>query len=208
MVSLTFCYALFGLLLGVGAFNRAAAIGGARLTAHAISSKAAASTTARCVVGNAIDETDMPVLTCGNCQASYPVSPDAIGEGRKVKCDNCGNEWFQTAARLNALPPTVELVEYPEAMKKRVEAGLPAVPAIGFRTYVGNLPFDISEEVSRAAELEGLFATYGNVVGVDILTDEDGRPRGFGFVNFESEEDGKAALAALNGETLNGRTLT
>uniref|UniRef100_A0A7S0J6G1 RRM domain-containing protein n=1 Tax=Calcidiscus leptoporus TaxID=127549 RepID=A0A7S0J6G1_9EUKA len=136
-------------------------------------------------------------------QASYEIRKSDVGEGRRVKCSNCGHTWYQTAARLSSLPRAMELIDYPAAMKARLEAGLPAEMVAGFRAYVGNLPFGTSEE-----ELEQLFEPFGNIVGVDILVDEDGRPRGFGFVNLEKEEDGKAAVEALNGHKLNGRPLT
>merc|ERR1719399_316204 len=115
----------------------------------------------------------------------------------------CGHTWFQTAARLSPLPRAMELIDYPPEMKARLDAGLPAELVAGFRAYVGNLPFGTSEE-----ELEQLFEPFGNIVGVDILVDENGRPRGFGFVNIEKEEDGRAAVEALNGHKLNGRSLT
>ena len=69
--------------------------------------------------------------------------------------------------------------------------------------FVGNLDFNVSED-----ELRNLFATYGQVDRVTILTDRDtGRSRGFGFVEMTSGEDGEKAIAALNGTQLSGRTL-
>ncbi|MBV8050141.1 MAG: RNA-binding protein [Acidobacteriaceae bacterium] len=69
--------------------------------------------------------------------------------------------------------------------------------------FVGNLDFNVSED-----ELRNLFATYGTVDRVTILTDRDtGRSRGFGFVEMTNAEDGEKAIAALNGTQLAGRTL-
>jgi len=69
--------------------------------------------------------------------------------------------------------------------------------------FVGNLDFNVSED-----ELRNLFATYGQVDRVTILTDRDtGRSRGFGFVEMTNAEDGEKAIAALNGTQLAGRTL-
>jgi len=71
------------------------------------------------------------------------------------------------------------------------------------RIYVGNLPFS-----ARAADVEQLFATYGNVVAVALPTDrETGRARGFGFVEMSAEDAGKA-IDALNGRDFGGRALT
>jgi cold-inducible RNA-binding protein len=69
--------------------------------------------------------------------------------------------------------------------------------------FVGNLDFNVSED-----ELRNLFATYGAVDRVTILTDRDtGRSRGFGFVEMTNGEEGEKAIAALNGTQLAGRTL-
>ncbi len=68
--------------------------------------------------------------------------------------------------------------------------------------FVGNLPFSASEE-----EVGELFAPFGEVQAVRLITDrETGRPRGFGFVEME-QEDAQAAIEALNGTEMGGRTL-
>jgi RNA recognition motif-containing protein len=76
---------------------------------------------------------------------------------------------------------------------------------MGTRIYVGNLPFDATEEQLRA-----LFSEGGRqVVSVDIVTDRDtGRSRGFGFVEMANQGDATAAINALNGKELGGRALT
>jgi RNA recognition motif-containing protein len=66
--------------------------------------------------------------------------------------------------------------------------------------YVGNLPFDVSEQDVRA-----LFERHGQVESVKLISDrETGKPRGFGFVDMAQAQ---SAIAALNGFTINGRTL-
>jgi RNA recognition motif-containing protein len=68
--------------------------------------------------------------------------------------------------------------------------------------YVGNLPFSASED-----EIRALFAPYGNVESVKLITDrETGRPRGFGFVEM-SASDANSAIQALNGKDMGGRPL-
>ncbi len=68
------------------------------------------------------------------------------------------------------------------------------------RLYVGNLPFTVTEE-----ELRQLFSQHGEVRSVQVVTDrETGRPRGFAFVEME---DGQAAIQALDGQELGGRSL-
>jgi RNA recognition motif-containing protein len=68
--------------------------------------------------------------------------------------------------------------------------------------YVGNLSFQ-----TTADELIQVFGEYGKVTRAQIVNDRDtGRSRGFGFV--EMSEGGDAAIAALNGAQLQGRSLT
>ncbi|MEW5724955.1 MAG: RNA-binding protein [Thermodesulfobacteriota bacterium] len=68
--------------------------------------------------------------------------------------------------------------------------------------YVGNLPYTSSKE-----EISDLFSRYGQVHSVNLISDrETGRPRGFGFVQMDQEE-ALAAIEALNGSEMGGRTL-
>jgi RNA recognition motif-containing protein len=68
--------------------------------------------------------------------------------------------------------------------------------------YVGNLPFDITEEALR-----DLFSPFGGVEAVKLIIDRDtGRSRGFGFVEMSS--GGQEAINALNETELGGRRLT
>ena len=70
------------------------------------------------------------------------------------------------------------------------------------KIYVGNLSFTATE-----AEVRTLFEQHGAVTSVSLITDrETGRPRGFGFVEM-SDEDGAAAISALDGQAAGGRTL-
>ena len=70
--------------------------------------------------------------------------------------------------------------------------------------YVGNLSFDETE-----SSLEAAFAAYGEVTSARIITDrETGRARGFGFVEMSDQTQAQAAIAALNGTSVNGRDLT
>jgi len=70
--------------------------------------------------------------------------------------------------------------------------------------YVGNLPHSTSE-----AELRNLFETHGAVEKVTLVKDRDtGRSRGFGFVEMSNPSEADKAIAALNGTSLGGRTLT
>ena len=69
--------------------------------------------------------------------------------------------------------------------------------------YVGNLPYSATD-----AELEQAFAAYGTVSRVKVITDrETGRPRGFGFVEMENDDEADAAIEGLNGSDMGGRKL-
>lgn len=70
--------------------------------------------------------------------------------------------------------------------------------------YVGNLPYSTTD-----AELESLFSGHGTVTSARVIIDrETGRSRGFGFVEMASDEEGRAAIAAMNGNDSMGRALT
>ncbi len=71
------------------------------------------------------------------------------------------------------------------------------------KLYVGNLPFSATEEDIRA-----LFEPHGALSTVAVITDrETGRPRGFGFVEFEDDGSAEAAMRALDGMDMAGRNL-
>jgi predicted Zn finger-like uncharacterized protein len=145
------------------------------------------------------------VITCSNCKASYVVEPDALGSGagKRVRCSNCDHEWFQSVLRVSPLPDNMQLVEYPEEMKERLAAGKPAEVRAAFRAYVGNIAFGATED-----DLTELFSPFGRVVRVSMMTDDDGRSRGFAFVNMEKADEGQAAVAAIDGTEVLGRTLS
>lgn len=70
------------------------------------------------------------------------------------------------------------------------------------KLYVGNLPYEIDNN-----GLEELFAEYGTVESATIIMDRaTGRSKGFGFVELD-EEGAKAAMEALNGSEVGGRTI-
>jgi RNA recognition motif-containing protein len=72
------------------------------------------------------------------------------------------------------------------------------------KIYVGNLPWS-----TASADLEAMFAPHGAVRSAEVISDrETGRSRGFGFVEMETDEGLQAAIAALNGQEINGRPLT
>lgn len=71
------------------------------------------------------------------------------------------------------------------------------------KLYVGNLPYSVDD-----AQLNELFASFGEVSSATVLTDKiSGRSRGYGFVEFADDAAGQAALAEMNGKEIDGRAL-
>jgi RNA recognition motif-containing protein len=71
------------------------------------------------------------------------------------------------------------------------------------KIYVGNLSYNTDQDALR-----DLFAQHGEVEDVHVPTDrQTGRPRGFAFVTMPNDSEAQAAIAALNGTELDGRSL-
>lgn len=75
---------------------------------------------------------------------------------------------------------------------------------MGKKLYVGNLAYGITD-----SDLTQLFAAHGTVQSVQVIMDRDtGRSKGFGFVEMGSDAEAQAAISALNGTEVEGRSLT
>jgi len=71
------------------------------------------------------------------------------------------------------------------------------------KLFVGNFSFSTTE-----ADLQSLFAPYGNIESVTVVTDrQTGRSRGFGFVEMSDRGEAEKAIEILNGKEFGGRTL-
>jgi RNA recognition motif-containing protein len=69
--------------------------------------------------------------------------------------------------------------------------------------FVGNLAVNTSEQSLRRA-----FQAFGQVLSVTVVLDRDtGVPRGFAFVEMSSDPEAQAAIADLNGKTINGQVI-
>ena len=70
--------------------------------------------------------------------------------------------------------------------------------------YVGNLSYGVTEE-----DLRGLFAEFGEVSSVSIITDKySGQSKGFGFVEMPTQAEAEEAVKALNESDVKGRNIT
>ena len=75
---------------------------------------------------------------------------------------------------------------------------------MGSKLYVGNLSYN-----TTSSDLEQLCAQHGSVQSAEVIQDRDtGRSKGFGFVQMGSDEEAQAVIAALNGQEVDGRSLT
>ncbi|XP_051119894.1 28 kDa ribonucleoprotein, chloroplastic-like [Andrographis paniculata] len=84
---------------------------------------------------------------------------------------------------------------------ERVPRAYEAEPA--FKMYVGNLPWQVDDD-----RLEQVFSEHGKVVNARVIYDrETGRSRGFGFVTMAQEAEVNDAIAALDGQNLDGRAI-
>jgi RNA recognition motif-containing protein len=75
---------------------------------------------------------------------------------------------------------------------------------VAMKLYVGNLSFEITNTA-----LEELFQEHGSVRSAQVIMDrETGRSKGFGFVEMTNDQEAREAITSLNGQQLNGRSLT
>ena len=71
------------------------------------------------------------------------------------------------------------------------------------KIYVGNLPYSVTDD-----SLKSNFAEFGNVTSAKVMMDrETGRSKGFGFVEMTTPEFAQAAITALNGMSVDGRSI-
>ncbi|KAJ8078845.1 Protein phosphatase PP2A regulatory subunit B [Marasmius tenuissimus] len=68
--------------------------------------------------------------------------------------------------------------------------------------YIKNLDPETTQE-----EFEKLFMQYGNITSAVVQIDEDGKSKGFGFVNYGTHEEAQKAVDALHDTEINGRKL-
>ncbi|KAI2661379.1 Embryonic polyadenylate-binding protein [Labeo rohita] len=133
----------------------------------------------------------------------------------KVVCDENGSKGygfvhFETQEAANRAIETMNgmllndrkvFVGHFKSRKER-EAELGAKAMEFTNVYIKNFAEDIDSE-----KLKSIFSEFGKTLSVCVMTDERGRSRGFGFVNFENHGDARRAVTEMNGKELNGRVL-
>jgi cold-inducible RNA-binding protein len=72
------------------------------------------------------------------------------------------------------------------------------------KLYVGNIPYSLDND-----SLKELFEEFGAVSSAQIIEDRDtGRSKGFAFVEMSNTDEAQAAIDAMNGKEIDGRSLT
>ncbi|TRY96867.1 hypothetical protein DNTS_015420 [Danionella cerebrum] len=133
----------------------------------------------------------------------------------KVVCDENGSKGygfvhFETNEAANKAIETMNgmllndrkvFVGHFKSRKER-EAELGAKAIEFTNVYIKNFGEEVDSE-----QLKNIFNEFGETLSVCVMTDERGRSRGFGFVNYFNHEDARKAVAEMNGKELNGRVL-
>ena len=71
------------------------------------------------------------------------------------------------------------------------------------KLYVGNLDYSVNQD-----ELREHFSEAGEIVDSVVITHRDsGRSKGFGFVEFATEEEAQKAIEMFNGKDFKGRDI-
>ncbi|XP_051912684.1 putative RNA-binding protein RbpD [Hippocampus zosterae] len=68
--------------------------------------------------------------------------------------------------------------------------------------HIGNLP-----PQARPQDLYSFFSTFGEIKAIEIPSDTSGRPRGFGFVQFEEQQDAMSAIDNYDRTEFMGKTV-
>lgn len=71
-----------------------------------------------------------------------------------------------------------------------------------FMVFLQNLSDSID-----SIKLQEMFQKFGNVLSCKVVTSDDGKSRGYGFVQFESEASAKAAIEKLDGVIDGGKPM-
>ncbi len=71
------------------------------------------------------------------------------------------------------------------------------------KLFVGGLDWNTNDQ-----SLAQAFAEFGTVSEAKVIMDrETGRSRGFGFVTFQDSAEAQAAIAGMDGQSIDGRTV-
>jgi len=98
---------------------------------------------------------------------------------------------------------TAEQITTPSKSQKTTTEQTPSTPAKGTEVRLGNLSYQSTEESIR----EG-FSEFGTITNIKVLYNEEGRPRGSAFVEFDNSDAAQAAIDAYNDQEFDGRAIS
>lgn len=109
-----------------------------------------------------------------------------------------------TGQKLLGIPVIVQVTEAEKNRQARnTESGSGHPNSVPFhRLYVGNIHFNVTEQ-----DLQAVFEPFGELEFVQLQKDENGRSRGYGFVQFRDATQAREALEKMNGFDLAGRPI-
>lgn len=134
----------------------------------------------------------------------------------KVATDEMGNSkcfgfvHYETAEAANAAIENVngmllndrEVFVGKHVSKKDRESKFEEMKANFTNVFVKNLAPEYTEE-----ELTKLFEPYGPITSLYLEKDQEGKSRGFGFINFNNHDDAVKAVEELNDKDINGQPI-
>ena len=130
--------------------------------------------------------------TCTLCGTATKV-PFQPTPGKPIRCRDCMDKVKNGEATKEELAKEREVIN---SMRKEAEK------AAGLKVFVGGLPHGVTEE-----EIREVVEPHGSLRKVDIVTDRDGNPKGFGFIVFDNPEQGRTAIKEMKDINLGGRRL-
>uniref|UniRef100_A0A669C6K7 Polyadenylate-binding protein n=1 Tax=Oreochromis niloticus TaxID=8128 RepID=A0A669C6K7_ORENI len=122
----------------------------------------------------------------------------------KVVCDENGSKGygFVHFETQEAAERAIEKMNGMLLNDRKREAELGARAKEFTNVYIKNFGDEMDDE-----KLRELFSKYGNAMSIRVMTDENGKSRGFGFVSFERHEDAQKAVDEMNGKEMNGKLM-
>ncbi len=135
---------------------------------------------------------EMHATTCTLCGTATKV-PFEPTPGKPIRCRDCMDKVKGGDATKEELAKEREVIN---SMRKEAEK------AAGLKVFVGGLPHSATEEGIRE-----VVEPHGSLRKIDIVTDRDGSPKGFGFIVFDNPEQGRIAIKAMKDIKLDGRRL-
>ncbi|KAF2396346.1 splicing factor, CC1-like protein [Trichodelitschia bisporula] len=108
-----------------------------------------------------------------------------------------------TGQKLLGIPIIAQHTEAEKNRQARTTEGTAPASGVPFhRLYVGNIHFSITEQ-----DLQDVFEPFGELEFVQLQKEEQGRSRGYGFVQFRDPTAAKEALEKMNGYDIAGRPI-